>query len=52
MTVEEYDSSPEKLTIRELKVGGKILITTMFSSEIVSQASLKVLYKKTMEYRS
>lgn len=46
MTQDEYDSCPDTLTIRELKVGGKILITTMLSPETVSKAALKVLYKQ------
>jgi hypothetical protein len=46
MTPEAYDSSPETLTIRELEVGKKILITTMLSPEMASKASLKILYKE------
>ena len=46
ITQDEYDSSQDTLTIRELKVGGKIRITTMLSPETVSKAELNVLYKK------
>lgn len=46
MTQEYYDHAPETLTIRELRVNGKILITTLLSPKSTSKAELKALYKK------
>lgn len=46
MTQEHYDCAPDTLTIRELKISGKILITTMLSPKEASKPELKVLYKK------
>lgn len=46
MTVEDYEHAPEYLTIRELKVGGKILITTLLSCQAFPRHDLKALYKK------
>lgn len=46
MTQEGYDSSPDSLTIRELKVKGKILITTLLSPKEAPKYELKTLYKK------
>lgn len=49
MTQEDYDNSPETLTIRELKVGGKVLITTLLSRKDASKSKLKALYKRRWE---
>ncbi len=46
MTQEYYDCVPDTLTIRELKISGKILITTMLSPKEASKPELKALYKK------
>jgi len=46
MTQEYYDNAPLFLTIRELKVNGKILITTLLSSNTFPKHELKGLYKK------
>ena len=46
MTQEHYDNAPSFLTIRELKVNGKILITTLLSSHTFPKHELKALYKK------
>lgn len=46
MTQEHYDSAPDAITIRELKVKGKILITTLLSSKTFPKNELKALYKK------
>ena len=40
-----YDDVPETLTVRELKTGGKILITTLKCPQQASKAALKSLYK-------
>jgi len=46
MTQEEYDKAPEKLTLRELKVKGKVLITTLLSAKDYPKYELGTLYKK------
>jgi hypothetical protein len=46
MSQDDYDCSPAYLTIRELKVNDKILITTLLSANIFSRHELKALYKK------
>lgn len=46
MTQENYDSVPDSITIRELKVKGKILITTLLSSKTFPKNELKALYKE------
>lgn len=46
MTQEHYDNVPEFITIRELKVKGKILITTLLSSNVFPKNGLNTLYKK------
>ncbi len=46
MTQENYDCVPEFITIRELTVKGKILITTLLSPKIFPKNELKELYKK------
>ena len=40
-----YDDAPETLTVRELKTGGKILVTTLNCPQQVPKAGLKSLYK-------
>ena len=46
MTQESYDLAPAALKLRELKVGGKILITTLLSAKEATRDELKALYKK------
>lgn len=45
MTAEQYSSAPETLVIRELEVGGKLLVTTLTCPVSVPKAALKALYK-------
>ena len=45
MTQTQYDLSPASLIIRELKTGGKIIITTLRSPKQASKKQLKALYK-------
>ena len=45
MKQEEYDRAPDLLTIRELRVNGKILITTLLSPKEFPKHELKELYK-------
>jgi len=46
MKQSQYDNSPDTLIIRELKVKGKLLITTLLSPKEASKDDLKTLYKK------
>jgi len=46
MMQEAYENAPNKLTIRELKVKGKVLITTLLSAKTYSKHELSALYKK------
>ena len=45
MTEQEYKASPKAIKIRELKVGGKLLITTFLSAKEVTRKQLKEFYK-------
>jgi len=45
MTDAEFSALPESLTVRELKVGNKILITTMCCPKYAQKAELKQLYQ-------
>ena len=46
MAQAHYDSVPEAITIRELKVKGKLLITTLVSANTFPKHELNALYKK------
>ena len=46
MSIENYEKAPDSLSIRELKVGGKLLITTILFAKNVSKAEVSNLYKK------
>jgi len=46
MSQKAYDDAPEKITIRELQVGQKILITTMLLAKDYPKKALKALYKQ------
>jgi Transposase DDE domain len=46
ITQESYECAPETLTIRELKINGKILITIFLSPKEATRDELKTLYKK------
>ena len=45
MTKEEFKSSPTSIKIRELKVGGKLLITTFLKPKEITKRQLKDFYK-------
>ncbi len=45
MSQEAYEQVPETLMIRELKAGGKILVTTLCCVKKTPKSSLKNLYK-------
>ena len=44
MSVEEYAGYPDELTVREVKAGKKILVTTCLSPRSVSKAALEELF--------
>lgn len=46
MTQQSYDLAPATLKLRELKAGGKTLITTLLSTKDATRDELKLLYKK------
>lgn len=46
MTQKAYEDAPDNITIRELKVGQKTIITTMLSAADYPKKSLAALYKK------
>ena len=46
MTEDAYASAPATLTVRELSVGGKVLVTTLFCPRAAPKAALKALYKR------
>ena len=45
MSQTEYDQAPDTLTARELRTGGKILVTTLHCPQHTSKADLKALYR-------
>ncbi len=45
MTQTAYDQAPETLTVRELRTGGKTLVTTLLCPKQTSKADLKSLYR-------
>ena len=46
MTQEAYNEAPEKITIRECKVGQKIVITTMLAAKDYPKKALSALFKQ------
>ena len=46
MTDAQYASAPETLTVRELAVSGKILVTTLLCPRETPKAALKALYRE------
>ena len=45
MSQTEYDQAPDTLTARELRTGGKILMTTLLCPKQTNKAALKALYR-------
>ena len=45
MTQEDYDNSPETVTVREFKVNGKVYVTTLLSAKTYHKKELAKLYK-------
>ena len=46
MSQEQYDQSPNTLTVRELHTGGKILMTSLLCPKQASKNDLKALYRE------
>ena len=46
MTPEQYAQAPATLRVRELKVGGKLLVTTLLCPKQTAKADLKALYQQ------
>jgi hypothetical protein len=46
MTVDQYESAPGILTVRELQVSGKVLVTTLLCPKATPKIALKALYKQ------
>lgn len=46
LSQEQFDAAPATLTVRELKVGHKILVTTMLSPKTAPKQALKDLYQQ------
>ena len=44
MSLEQYAQAPATLRVRELRAGGKLLLTTLLCSKRTSKADLKMLY--------
>jgi len=45
MTQADYDQAPDRLKVRELQTGGKILVTTLLCARKTPKAALKLLYR-------
>ncbi|APC15415.1 hypothetical protein BLL42_06625 [Pseudomonas frederiksbergensis] len=45
MSQTQYEQAPERLTVRELKAGGKTLVTTLQCPQQTPKSALKSLYK-------
>ncbi len=44
MTQTDYEQAPDTLTVRELRAGGKILVSTLLDPKQTSKSDLKMLY--------
>jgi hypothetical protein len=49
MTQEHYNNAPDTLKIRELKVGGKLLISTLLCPKQTPKNEIEILYKRRWE---
>jgi hypothetical protein len=45
MSQADYDAAPESLRMREVRAGGKILLTTLLEAKRTSKLELKLLYR-------
>lgn len=46
MAQSDYDAAPDEITVRELRVGGKTLVTTLLCAKETDKAALKWLYQR------
>lgn len=46
MSAEEYQAAPAQLTVREVKVGARVLVTIMLSHRTVCKRELNALYER------
>lgn len=46
MTPEQYQAFPDELTMREAKVGGRVLVTTLLDHRRVRKDELNHLYRR------
>ena len=46
MTEEQYESAPDMLTVREMEVGGSVLVTTLTCPNTTPKTALKELYQR------
>ncbi len=46
MSQETYEKAPDDLLVRELRTGGKILVTTLLDPKKVSKKELKIFYRE------
>jgi hypothetical protein len=46
MSPEDYERAPERLSVRELCTGGRVLVTTLVCPRSTSKAELKALYRE------
>jgi hypothetical protein len=46
MTQEHYEQAPQSLTVRELRAGGKVLVTTLLCPKETPKSELKALYRE------
>lgn len=45
MSQADYEQAPDTLTVRELRIGGKTLVTTLLDPKQTSKSDLKLLYR-------
>ena len=46
MTAEQYKAAPDTLTVREMEVGGRVLVTTLTCPNTTPKTALKELYQR------
>ena len=46
MTAEQYEAAPDTLTVREMEVGGRVLVTTLTCPNTTPKTALKELYQR------
>ena len=46
MTQAQYAQAPDRLSVRELQVGGKTLVTTLLCAKLTPKSELKSLYQQ------